>query len=153
MSVEMLNLAFADQTKMTAAERLALLSLAYHHNSLNGACYPSQSTIAKDTGLSRRGVQLALDGLSRKGIIERFRGKKLTRSGLLYRLVGLRANCVRPMSENPSPQERSGYTPCGAQSAHNKEQKIKYRYYKPSTEKPAGQFIKGISKNENDYRL
>lgn len=153
MSVDMLKLAFANQTKMTAAERLALLSLAYHHNSLNGACYPSQSTIAKDTGLSRRGVQLALDGLSKKRIIERFTGKKLTRSGSLYRLIGLQANSVRLMSENPSTEERSGYAPCGARSAHNKEQKNKYRYYKPSTEKPAGQFIKGISKNENDYRL
>ena len=153
MSVEMLKLAFANKTKMTASERLVLLSLAYHHNSANNACCPSQATIANDTRLSRRGVQIALHGLCRKSIIERSSGRKLTRFGSLYRLIGLEANVIHPTGEDERRSRRTPFAESGEQHSHHKELRTKHRHYGIVSSKPEGLFIKGGSQNVDDYRL
>jgi hypothetical protein len=53
-----------------ASAKLVLLILAHHRNPLTGRCFPSVATIASETGLSDRGVRLAIARLAKLGLIE-----------------------------------------------------------------------------------
>lgn len=48
---------------LEASARLVLYTLADHHNQDNGQCFPSQSTIAEEAGVSRNTVPRALQSL------------------------------------------------------------------------------------------
>ena len=53
-----------------AAAKLVLLILAHHRNHLTGQCFPSVATIAREAGLSDRGVRNAIARLAKLGLIE-----------------------------------------------------------------------------------
>jgi DNA-binding transcriptional MocR family regulator len=58
------------EQSMSPAEKLVSLALLRFRNNETGLCYPSQSTLAKWTGLSRSGVQKAIRGLRLRGLLE-----------------------------------------------------------------------------------
>lgn len=64
----------------SAQEKLVLLCLAHHQNTLTGKCNPSQDRLAQLTGLSLRTVNNAIASLKRKGMIDARR----TQSSLHY---------------------------------------------------------------------
>jgi len=70
MSVLVMGLAWQAAAKagITSAQRLVLLALA-DHASDDGECWPGIRGVAAKTGLSRRGVQLALGALKRSGFV------------------------------------------------------------------------------------
>ena len=53
----------------------------------NHECYPSQETIARDIGVSRRDVQHALRSLSDQGWIKKVKPHKARKRGTTYRLL------------------------------------------------------------------
>lgn len=59
----------SQQARLTAVQRVVLLTLAYHHNDRGGACTPSNETLRAETGLSRRAVQVAVQALEASGLI------------------------------------------------------------------------------------
>lgn len=59
----------APQARLSSVQRLVLLTLAYHHNDRSGACTPSIETLAAETGLSGRAVQLAARAVADTGLI------------------------------------------------------------------------------------
>lgn len=64
-----LNLVWAT-TGLTSAEKLVLLRLADRADKLTNSCFPGIKSIAADTGLQRRAVQLALRKLESAGHIK-----------------------------------------------------------------------------------
>lgn len=59
----------APQYRLSSAQRLVLLTLAYHHNDKTGTCTPAVDTLAGETGLSDRAVQLATQALAKARLI------------------------------------------------------------------------------------
>jgi len=59
----------SQQARLSTAQRVVLLTLAYHHNDRGGACTPSNETLRAETGLSRRAVQVAVQALEASGLI------------------------------------------------------------------------------------
>lgn len=57
------------EARLSSVQRLVLITLAYHHHDKTGACTPSVETLAGETGLSRRAVQLATKELANTGMI------------------------------------------------------------------------------------
>lgn len=55
--------------RLTAVQRLVLLTLAYHHNDRTGQCSPAVDTIAATAGLSDRSVERATAALAAAGLI------------------------------------------------------------------------------------
>lgn len=55
--------------KLTAAQSLTLIVLVDHVDE-DGICFPSQETMALESGLSRMGLRKALLGLIEKGLLE-----------------------------------------------------------------------------------
>ena len=72
MSIKAIRWAFGAiaEHQLPVPQRLALLSLAYHHHADTGACFPTFKTISADTGLSKRAVIAAIQGLDTTGLIE-----------------------------------------------------------------------------------
>lgn len=54
--------------------RLVAYALSMHMNGDCGSCFPSQSTLARETGLSTRAVQMAIAELERRGYLRVERG-------------------------------------------------------------------------------
>ncbi len=52
------------------AAKLVLLILAHHMNHKTGRCFPSVATMARESGLSDRGVRLAVARLAKLGLVE-----------------------------------------------------------------------------------
>jgi Bacterial regulatory proteins, gntR family len=73
-----------DRSRSKKAKRAVLLVLAWHHNAVTGAIFPSEETIADEAGLSVRAVRDAFGALVDDGEIERERGRSYR-----YRIVGL----------------------------------------------------------------
>lgn len=71
MSIQALSAAFACRG-LKPAEKLVLLGLANYADDV-GLCWPSQTTLADDTDLSARTIWSALQGLEKRGLIERHR--------------------------------------------------------------------------------
>lgn len=71
MSIKAIRWAFGAiaEHNLPAPQRLALLSLAYHHHADTGACFPTFDTISADTGLSKRAVIAALQGLDATDLV------------------------------------------------------------------------------------
>lgn len=59
----------AQAARLTTTQRLVLMMLAVHHNDRAGICCPSVETLAAETGLSRRGVQIATAALADARVI------------------------------------------------------------------------------------
>lgn len=59
---------------LTPTERLVGLTLSLHMDRDGGSCWPSLTTLANETGLSRRTVIRALNTLDAEGYIKRARG-------------------------------------------------------------------------------
>lgn len=57
--------------ELTAGDRQVLVWLVSYGDADGSGCYPTRSTLAADTGLTREGVRLALRKLERLGYIER----------------------------------------------------------------------------------
>ncbi|KGA18212.1 hypothetical protein GM51_8885 [freshwater metagenome] len=56
---------------ITPTQKLVLLSIVSYYNTAKRVSFPSQSTIAADTGLSRRTVQRASQDLEELGLIHK----------------------------------------------------------------------------------
>ena len=54
---------------LPSSQKLVLLCLADHHNSLTGRCFPSCSTICDMTGLNKKTVPVALQSLADRNLI------------------------------------------------------------------------------------
>lgn len=59
----------AQEARLTTTPRLVLMVLAVHHNDRTGDCTPSVETLAAETGLSRRAVQISTAALAAAGLI------------------------------------------------------------------------------------
>lgn len=57
------------QEDLTTAEWAVLVVLARHVNTKTGACFPSQSTIARKSRLSRQHVNICIKSLVNKGLV------------------------------------------------------------------------------------
>lgn len=55
--------------EITPSEKLLCFALLRFRNNSTGLCYPSHSTLAEWTGLSRSGIQKALRSLREKGLL------------------------------------------------------------------------------------
>jgi hypothetical protein len=60
-------------SELAPSAKLTALALSTHMDRSGGSCFPSLTTIARETGLARRTVCYALDGLQRAGLLERVR--------------------------------------------------------------------------------
>lgn len=71
MSTRAMNWAFETMkgSRLTAAQRLALIALAHHHHDKTNACFPSMETIAAVAGLTVRRAQIAVRALEKMGLI------------------------------------------------------------------------------------
>lgn len=58
---------------LTPSESLTLVALGWCHNQETGRCDPGYEYLAKRTGLKRRAVIYAIDGLVSKGVIGKMR--------------------------------------------------------------------------------
>lgn len=97
---------------LRSAEKFVLLTLAWFENYHTRACWPTQQTIARVTGLSERTVRRALLSLEKKDIIGRktFRvGQKKTRSYYEFLLVtrNERQLAVEPLFETEAKRNDS----------------------------------------------
>ncbi len=108
MSIAATNWAFSEIRigNLSAGERLCLLCLAHHHNAKTGRCDPSASTIASQTGLSRRSVVSAVQGLDLKGIISV--EARSTRGGRTSNQHGLHIREIEPGKEYVAPTQKGG---------------------------------------------
>lgn len=80
-------MAWAVDTKLPQAQKLVLLLLA-HYSDKDMTCYPGQTRLADQAGMSDRNVRRAVSELEAKGLIyrqKRFR-KDGTRTSDLYHL-------------------------------------------------------------------
>jgi len=77
MSYQASDWAMAQPTG-NAAAKLVLLILAHHRNHKTGQCYPSIATIARESGLSDRGVRNAIARLVKLKLVE-LRGSRTRR--------------------------------------------------------------------------
>lgn len=68
---------------LSTSEKLVLVNLAFRSGS-DGKCWPAVETICAETGLSRRGVQMALAGFKESGLVDR-RDRKMQSS--VFRLM------------------------------------------------------------------
>ena len=67
---------FSDETiHLSANEKLVAAAIATHRNNTSFKCCPSGNLLAKETGLSRRTVQRAINKLIDKDVIARLRIK------------------------------------------------------------------------------
>lgn len=83
---------------LTYGAKVALLCLAEHHNESSGRLHPSHARIARMTGLTRRGVQKAIQQLADAGLL-----KVVARTQGGAQL----SNCyVLAMTRRPSPARR-----------------------------------------------
>jgi hypothetical protein len=84
MSVRLTSAVF--ELDIPAAAKLVLLAMADHAHSDGTNCFPSITTLAKKTGLSRRGTQKLVHKLARAGFLKDT--KKISRLGtVIYALT------------------------------------------------------------------
>ncbi len=69
MSYQASDWAMAQRVDNPSA-KLVLLVLAHHLNTKTGRCFPSIATIARETGLSDRGIRNAIARLVQQGLVE-----------------------------------------------------------------------------------
>ena len=62
--------AIIEREDLTGPETCVALVLLWHRNTKTGLCYPSITTLARESGYSVRTVSRALDGLRQKGVVE-----------------------------------------------------------------------------------
>lgn len=129
MSLESITQVMMLRAHTRPSERLVLLNLAYHHNSQSGQCNPSVVTIAEESGLTRRGVQLALHGLSNKKLLIRHPNKELGKSMWTYSLT-IPMSIAQPQSEQNSPQARTNFASKGEKHSPKKEYEPKKEHIK-----------------------
>lgn len=87
-------------SELSSSEKLVLISLASHRSGGDGKCYPSHSTLARETGMSRRNVYRVLGLLKDKGIVN----WKYTKSSNQYFIKDskvVRERVKSEKSENP----------------------------------------------------
>lgn len=68
---------------LTCPQRM-ILTILLNHTNANGSAWPSQETIAKQAGLTDRGVRNNIDHLTEKGWLEKRTG---TGRGYIYKIV------------------------------------------------------------------
>jgi DNA-binding transcriptional MocR family regulator len=66
------------ESDLRSSARLVALVLSTHMDRNGGSCFPSLSTIARETALGRSTVKRALDALQEAGFIERVSGGPTT---------------------------------------------------------------------------
>ena len=90
--------------------KLTGLTLSVHMDRNGSRCWPSITTLARETGLSRRAVHYALDQIEQAGLVERVRGGrgKSTR----YRATSARGALLH------DPQLVHAVHPTSARGAH-----------------------------------
>lgn len=76
MSIRAMNAAIVTDAPTDAA-KLVMFVLAHHHNHETGACFPSVRRVAKESGLSERGVRLGMAALVEAGLIRKRRATKM----------------------------------------------------------------------------
>ena len=69
MTMQHIRQVFESDESLASGERLVLIALCFHANS-SGTSWPSQTTLARESGLSDRAVRRAISGLQDKGLIE-----------------------------------------------------------------------------------
>ena len=69
MTMQHIRQVYESDESLTSGERLVLIALCFHANSA-GTSWPSQTTLARESGLSDRAVRRAMSGLQDKGLVE-----------------------------------------------------------------------------------
>lgn len=78
---------WARDQRLPTSQKVLLLVLASHLNPKDGRCFPSQETLAWETGLSRRGVQVAAKALVKSKHISVGKERKSGQwAGSIYRI-------------------------------------------------------------------
>jgi DNA-binding transcriptional ArsR family regulator len=99
---------------LPATDKLVLIALASragHQGAAAGTCYPSQGTIAADTGLSRRTVNRSIKRLLEAGLVKALGGGAASGERITYRLLKGETQDHTPTTENhtPTTQDLRGY--------------------------------------------
>lgn len=107
MSVQAITAAFAVQG-VSPSEKLLLLALANYADA-DGECWPSQTTLTFDTGLSERTIRTALASLEASGLLSRQRRNRPngSRTSDLITLTLPETIAARP--DQPTGKSRQAY--------------------------------------------
>jgi hypothetical protein len=122
--VEWRQLVLASELGWTA--RLVALTLSTHMDRNGGSCFPSLTTLERETRLSRRGICYALDELEQAGLLDRKRARgKPTRyrATSAHRALAL-VHTVHPTSAHGAPEDvqESVHTSPGRAHARRKKE-------------------------------
>ena len=99
------------KSDLPMSEKMVLIALLFHVDA-DGECWPSLDTIASVASCSKATVCRALDGLRKKGIIERTRGQNRT----VYKIGSLTMRLAESGSLTMRQVEGSEVSPCDSGS-------------------------------------
>lgn len=121
------------KSDLPMSEKMVLIALLFHVDG-DGECWPSLDTIASVASCSKATVCRALDGLRKKGIIERTRGQNRT----VYKIGSLTMRLAESGSLTMRQVEGSEVSPCESGSLTMRHEHIQEHKTSPVGEGGVG---------------